>query len=515
MNSTQKTTTTLQTVVIRLAGDSGDGIQISGNQLTNTSAVVGNDVHTFSDFPAEIRAPAGTLAGISGFQLKFSEHAVHTPGDELDMLVAMNPAALKVNIADLKPNGHLIINTTAFNQREFNKAKYASDPLQTGELAAYQCFEIPITDLTLKAVAEIGLTHAQAKKCKNLYALGIIYWLYNRPLSQTLQWLAEKYKNTPEIVKGNQQALSAGYNYALTTELFAENYSVPKADLKPGYYRQVTGNEALALGCVAVAVSAQRPMLLAGYPITPASIILQIMAHYSQFGITTFQAEDEIAAICAAVGAAFGGSLALTTTSGPGFDLKTEGMGLAMIAELPLVVINVQRAGPSTGLPTKTEQADLLAAMYGRHGECPIPIIAAKSPGDCFDTVIEAFRIALKYMTPVIILSDGSLATSTEPWLIPDTDKLPKLKPEFYTDSDFQPYQRDPQTLARQWAIPGTKGLEHRIGGLEKENITGNVSYDPENHQKMLELRLNKIIGIANDIPQAVIIGNRQAKLLV
>jgi 2-oxoglutarate ferredoxin oxidoreductase subunit alpha len=508
--------TELETVVIRFAGDSGDGMQLTGTQFTNTSAVFGNDVHTFADFPAEIRAPAGTLPGVSGFQLSFSSREVHTPGDRLDVLVAMNPAALKVNLRDLEKNGILLVNANTFEDKELKKAGYTANPLETGELAEYRLFALPLTDLTLNAVKALGLSHSQATKCKNLFALGVVFWLYNRPLEHTLNWLAEKFKDRPQIAEGNNLALRAGFNYALTTELFTEHYAIKKAQLKPGAYRQVTGNEALSLGCVAVAVKAERPLLLSGYPITPASDLLQKLARYENFGIKVFQAEDEIAAMCATIGAAYGGSLALTSTSGPGFDLKSEAMGLAVITELPMVVINVQRAGPSTGMPTKTEQADLLTAMYGRHGECPMPILAPASPGDGFYIIIEAFRIALKYMTPVIILSEGSLATGAEPWLIPSTDSLPELKPSFHTDpKNFTPYTRDPKTLARLWAIPGTAGLEHRIGGLEKDSVTGYVSYDPDNHQKMMVTRFAKIAGIAEDLPPLEILGKESGDVLV
>lgn len=506
----------LETVVIRFAGDSGDGMQLTGTQFTNTSAIFGNDVHTFADFPAEIRAPAGTLPGVSGFQLSFSSQEVHTPGDQLQVLIAMNPAALKVNLKDLETNGLLIINTNSFEEKELKKAGYSQNPLNSGELNQYRVFSLPITELTLNAVKDSGLSHSGATKCKNFFALGVVFWLYNRPLEPTLKWLTQKFKNRPEVEHANRAALQAGFNYALTTELFTEQYTVKKAQLAPGHYRQVTGNEALGLGCLAVTLKAKKSMLLSGYPITPASNILQQLAKYEEYGIKVFQAEDEIAALCATIGAAYGGNLALTSTSGPGFDLKSEAMGLAVITELPLVIINVQRAGPSTGMPTKTEQADLLTAMYGRHGECPIPILAPASPGDCFAIIIEAFRIALKYMTPVIVLSEGSLATGSEPWLVPAVDSLPEIKFNFHTDIDgFTPYTRNPETLARLWAIPGTPGLEHRIGGLEKDSVTGYVSYDPANHQKMVELRATKIAGIANDLPPLEILGQSSGKVLV
>lgn len=506
----------LETVVIRFAGDSGDGMQLTGTQFTNASAILGNDVHTFADFPAEIRAPAGTLAGVSGFQLSFSSQEVHTPGDKLHVLIAMNPAALKANLSDLEENGILIVNADAFEERELKKAGYDHNPLTNDTLNQYRVFPLPLTTLTLNAVKELSLSHSQATKCKNFFALGVVFWLYNRPLDQTFNWLNHKFKDRPEIAKANRATLQAGFNYALTTELFTEQYTVKKAPLKTGFYRQVTGNEALSLGCLAVAIKAKRPMLLSGYPITPASNILQQLSKYSEFGVNVFQAEDEIAALCAAIGAAYGGNLAMTSTSGPGFDLKSEAMGLAVITELPVVILNVQRAGPSTGMPTKTEQADLLTAMYGRHGECPIPVLAPASPGDCFYIIIEAFRIALKYMTPVIVLSEGSLATGAEPWLIPATNSLPDLQPNFYTNpEDFSPYLRDSETLARVWAIPGTPGLEHRLGGLEKDSVSGYVSYDPENHQKMVALRAAKVQGIAKDLPPLEILGAPQGKVLV
>lgn len=506
----------LTTVAIRFAGDSGDGMQLSGTQFTNTSAFIGNDVHTFADFPAEIRAPTGTLAGVSGFQLSFSSEQVHTSGDDLDVLIAMNPAALKMNIKDLKDNGILIVNSNNFIEKDLKKAKYQENPLETGELNKYQLFSFPLTDLALNAVKEAKLSHSQASKCKNFFALGIVFWLYNRPLQPTLDWLSAKFKDHRDILLANQLALKSGFNYALTTEIFTESYSVKKAKLSPGRYRQITGNEALSLGCLSVAIKAKRQMLVSGYPITPASNILQQLAKYEAYGIQVFQAEDEIAALCAAIGASYGGCLAITTTSGPGFDLKSEAMGLAVMTELPLVILNIQRAGPSTGMPTKTEQADLLTALYGRHGECPIPVLAPLNPSDCFNIIIEAFKIAIKYMTPVIVLSEGSLATGAEPWLIPTAESLPDIHMKFHSDPEgFSPYQRDAETLARLWAIPGTPGLEHRIGGLEKDSITGNVSYDPDNHEKMVIMRAAKIQGIAKDLPPLEILGKSEGKLLV
>lgn len=504
-------------VVIRFAGDSGDGMQLTGTQFTNTSAIIGNDVQTFPDFPAEIRAPAGTLPGVSGFQLHFSSHDIHTPGDQVNVLVAMNPAALRVNLADLEKGGVLIINADAFEEKDLKKAHYLQNPLESGELVGYQLFALPITELTFNAVKEVaGLSHSQARKCKNLFALGIVNWLFDRPLEPTLDWLTHKFKDKPTLAAANQQALRAGYNYALTTELFAERYTVKKAQLQPGRYRQITGNEALGLGCVAAAAQANTSLLLSGYPITPASAILQQLAKYERFGVKVFQAEDEIAAVCATIGAAYGGTLAVTTTSGPGLDLKGEGIGLAVITELPMVIIDVQRAGPSTGMPTKTEQADLLTAIYGRHGECPVPVLAPATPSDCFHIILEAFRIALNYMTPVIVLSDGYLANSAEPWLIPSVEQLPVLKLKFATNAEnFSPFTRNPETLARNWAVPGMAGFEHRLGGLEKDKQSGNISYDPTNHQDMVELRAEKMRKVAESIPDLIVQGAPTGKLLV
>lgn len=504
-------------VVIRFAGDSGDGMQLTGSQFTNTSAMIGNDVQTFPDFPAEIRAPAGTLPGVSGFQLHFSSQDIHTPGDQVNVLVAMNPAALRVNLSDLEKNGVLIVNADAFEEKDLKKANYQQNPLESGELTGYQLFALPITELTFNAVKAIeGLSHSQARKCKNLFALGIVNWLFDRPLEPTLEWLSHKFKDKPVLAAANQQALRAGYNYALTTELFAERYTVKKAQLQPGRYRQITGNEALGLGCVAAAVQAKTSLLLSGYPITPASAILQQLAKYERLGIRVFQAEDEIAAVCAAIGAAYGGTLAVTSTSGPGLDLKGEGIGLAVMTELPLVIIDVQRAGPSTGMPTKTEQADLLAAIYGRHGECPVPVLAPATPSDCFHIMLEAFRIALNYMTPVIVLSDGYLANSAEPWLIPEIEELPALQLNFAKDAEnFSPFARDSETLARSWAVPGMAGFEHRLGGLEKDKLSGNISYDPANHQAMVELRAEKMNKVADSIPNLTVHGAATGKLLV
>jgi 2-oxoglutarate ferredoxin oxidoreductase subunit alpha len=504
-----------ETITICFAGDSGDGMQLTGDQFTVTSALAGNDVSTFPDFPAEIRAPAGTLPGVSGFQVSFSHHDIYTIGDIVDVLVAMNPAALRVNRPDLKKGGILIVNSDNFSENDLRKATYAENPLESDSLKDYRVYGVPLSSLTLKAVEDVGLSKRQAERCKNLFALGMIFWLFDRPMEHTLKWIESKFSKLPMIRQANQLALDAGYNYGITME-FAEHYKVKPATLPPGVYRQITGNQALALGSVAAAVQAKRPLLLSSYPITPASDILHELSGYQNFGIKTFQAEDEISAICATIGAAFGGILGLTTSSGPGILLKGEGISLAVTAELPLVVIDVQRAGPSTGMPTKTEQADLLMAINGRHGECPVAVIAPQTPGDCFYIMVEAYRLALKYMTPVMVLSDGYLANGAEPWMLPEIEELPNLEPTFHTDPEgFTPYLRNPETLARAWAVPGTPGLEHRLGGLEKDSVTGNVSYDPLNHQKMVDTRAAKIKGIARDLPLLQVRGPKQGDLLV
>jgi 2-oxoglutarate ferredoxin oxidoreductase subunit alpha len=504
-----------ETITICFAGDSGDGMQLTGDQFTVTSALAGNDVSTFPDFPAEIRAPAGTLPGVSGFQVSFSHHDIYTIGDIVDVLVAMNPAALRVNRPDLKKGGILIVNSDNFSENDLRKATYAENPLESDSLKDYRVYGVPLSSLTLKAVEDVGLSKRQAERCKNLFALGMIFWLFDRPMEHTLKWIESKFSKLPMIRQANQLALDAGYNYGITME-FAEHYKVKPATLPPGVYRQITGNQALALGSVAAAVQAKRPLLLSSYPITPASDILHELSGYQNFGIKTFQAEDEISAICATIGAAFGGILGLTTSSGPGILLKGEGISLAVTAELPLVVIDVQRAGPSTGMPTKTEQADLLMAINGRHGECPVVVIAPQTPGDCFYIMLEAYRLALKYMTPVMVLSDGYLANGAEPWMLPEIEELPNLEPTFHTDPEgFTPYLRNPETLARAWAVPGTPGLEHRLGGLEKDSVTGNVSYDPLNHQKMVDTRAAKIKGIARDLPLLQVRGPKQGDLLV
>jgi 2-oxoglutarate ferredoxin oxidoreductase subunit alpha len=506
----------LETVTIRFAGDSGDGMQLTGTQFTATSAIVGNDISTLPDFPAEIRAPAGSLPGVSGFQLNFSSRDIRTPGDEPNVLVAMNPAALKTNLKDLEPGGILVVNTDAFTEANLKKAGYETNPLEDGSLSGYRLFQIPITTLTLKALEEVNLPHKQQERCKNFYALGLMYWLYDRPLEPTLRWIAEKFAKMPEVAKANTLALKAGYNYAETTELFTTHYRVSKARIAPGKYRNITGNEATAIGFITAAQLAGRPLFYGSYPITPASDILQELARYKNFGIKTFQAEDEIAAIGAAIGAAFAGHIGLTGTSGPGLALKSEFIGLAVMTELPVVIIDVQRGGPSTGLPTKTEQADLLQAMCGRNSECPVGIVAPATPADCFHMAIEAVRLATKYMAPVIYLSDGYLGNGSEPWAIPSIDSLPRIEVNFRTDPNgFYPYLRDEKTLARPWALPGTPGLEHRIGGLEKQHITGNVSYDPENHDFMVRLRAEKIARMAEDIPPVEVFGETKGKVLV
>lgn len=506
----------VETVTIRFAGDSGDGMQLTGTQFSHTSAVFGNDISTFPDFPAEIRAPAGSLPGVSGFQVNFSSQDIRTPGDEPNVLVAMNPAALKVNLADLQPGGILIVNSDAFSEGNLKKAGYAKNPLEDGSVSGYRLFSLPISSLNANALSETKLTKKEIDRCKNFFALGLLYWLYDRPMKTTQDWIQDKFKKNPELSKANTLTLKAGYYYGETTEMFTTHYQVQKAQLKPGKYRNIMGNEATAIGCVAASVLANRPLFYASYPITPASDILHELSRHQNFGVKTMQCEDEIAAVSAAIGASFAGNLGLTGTSGPGLCLKAEAVNLALMTELPLVIIDVQRGGPSTGLPTKTEQADLLQAMYGRNSESPVAIVAPSSPADCFFMAIEAFRIAVKYMTPVILLSDGYLANGSEPWKIPSVDSLPKIDLQFRTDPEgFFPYLRNQQTLARPWAIPGTPGLEHRVGGLEKQDITGNVSYDPENHERMCKLRAEKIARIANDIPDIEVFGEREGELLV
>ncbi len=507
----------VETVTIRFAGDSGDGMQLTGTQFTNTTAVVGNDISTLPDFPAEIRAPAGSLPGVSGFQLNFSSHDIRTPGDEPNVLIAMNPAALKVNLPDLEAGGTVIVNTDEFNPENLKKAAYGVNPLEDDTLAGYRVHRLPITSLNMRALkGHVELSRKEMDRCKNFFALGVLYWLYDRPVEPTLQWINAKFSKLPEVAKANEIALRTGYNYADTTEVFTTHYTVKKATIAPGKYRKITGNEATAIGFVAAAQLAGRPLFYGSYPITPASDILHELSRHKNFGVKTFQAEDEIAAVCAAIGASFAGHIGLTGTSGPGVALKQEAIGLAVMTELPLVIINVQRGGPSTGLPTKTEQADLFQAVWGRNGECPAIVVAPATPGDCFHMALEAVRLALKHMTPVFYLSDGYLANGAEPWALPDIDQLPKIEARFAQNpAGFLPYTRDPETLARPWAIPGTPGFEHRVGGIEKQHETGNVNYDPENHHFMVRLRQEKVDRVAADIPDVEIFGAPNGKVLV
>ena len=506
----------LDQAVIRFCGDSGDGMQITGSQFTNTVALYGNDLATLPDFPAEIRAPAGTLPGVSGFQVHFSSHDVYTPGDAVDALIAMNPAALKMNIADLKPNGILIVNLDDFGETDLRKAQMTVNPLEDHSLDGYRLFPVELTKLTRAALKDLGLDNKTVDRCKNFFALGMCYWLYNRSMDNTLRWIEDKFKSKPALVTANRTAMQAGYSYCEATEAFQISYEIPPAKLPPGVYRNISGNTALAMGFVAASQKAGIPLFLGSYPITPASDILHELSSYKDFGVITFQAEDEIAAITSAIGAAYAGALGLTTTSGPGMALKTEALGLAVAVELPLVICDIQRGGPSTGLPTKTEQADLLQALFGRNSEAPIPVLAPSTPGDCFWIALEASRIAIKYMVPVIILSDGYLANGAEPWHIPSLDQLPEIPVHFETNPvDFRPYRRNAETLARPWAIPGTPGLEHRIGGLEKQDVTGNVNYEPLNHERMVRLRAEKVAAIVQDVPDAVPAGDPSGDLLI
>jgi 2-oxoglutarate ferredoxin oxidoreductase subunit alpha len=506
----------IERAVIRFCGDSGDGMQITGSQFTNTVALYGNDLATLPDFPAEIRAPAGTLPGVSGFQVHFSSSDVYTPGDSVDALIAMNPAALKMNIADLKPNGILIVNLDDFGETDLRKAQATSNPLEDHSLDAYRLFPIELTKLTRAALKDLGLDNKTVDRCKNFFALGMCYWLYNRSLDTSLRWIEEKFKSKPALVQANRTAMQAGYSYCEATEAFQISYEIPPAKLAPGLYRNISGNTALAMGFVAASQKAGIPLFLGSYPITPASDILHELSAYKDFGVITFQAEDEIAAITSAIGAAYAGALGITSTSGPGMALKTEALGLAVAVELPLVICDIQRGGPSTGLPTKTEQADLLQALFGRNSEAPIPVLAPSTPGDCFWIALEASRIAIKYMVPVIILSDGYLANGAEPWKIPDVSQLPDIAVKFETNPEgFHPYRRNPETLARPWAIPGTAGLEHRIGGLEKQDVTGNVNYEPLNHERMVRLRAEKVAGIVQDVPDVVPAGDPSGELLI
>ena len=515
----------LSRIIIRFAGDSGDGMQLTGERFTNASALFGNDLATLPEFPAEIRAPQGTLAGVSAFQVQVSDHDITTPGDAPNVLIAMNPAALKKEISKLEIGGTVIVNKDTFEERNLAKAGYTENPLETEELSNYTLFKVPMTSMTKEVCKEIeGIKPRDAERSKNFFALGLVSWLYQRPMEPTLDWIEKKFGKTPNVVQANNAAFKAGHAYGETTEAFAYTYEVKPAALDAGTYTNVNGNTALSWGLVAAGKLSDLPVFLGSYPITPASDILHELAKHKNFGVATFQAEDEIAAVASSVGAAFGGSLAVTTTSGPGIALKGEAIGLAINLELPLIVIDIQRGGPSTGLPTKTEASDLLMAMYGRHGEAPMPVIAPYSPGHCFHAAIEAARIALKYRTPVMLMSDGYLANGSEPWKLPDVDSLPIINTIFTTEPNhvdedgnehFWPYKRDPETLARAWAVPGTPGLMHRIGGIEKEDGTGNISYDPLNHQHMTDIRQAKVDNIASDIPLTWVEGDEDADVLL
>ncbi|MBT3478005.1 MAG: 2-oxoacid:acceptor oxidoreductase subunit alpha [Candidatus Marinimicrobia bacterium] len=516
-----KTTQQVDEVVIRFAGDSGDGMQLTGGRFTETTAIVGNDLSTLPDFPAEIRAPAGSLAGVSAFQIKFSSKDIHTPGDEPDVLVAMNPAALKVHQKELPPGSTIICNANAFSPKNLKLAGYETNPLEDGTLDDYYTlYSIEMGKIVALACEDMELPSKTVDRTKNFFALGLLFWIYDRPTQSTKDWLNVKFGKRPELVEANIRALDAGYNYGETTEIFTTRYTVDKASLPAGTYRNVVGNYALSLGLAAAAEKSKLELFYGGYPITPASDILHTLAAWKHLGIKTFQAEDEIAGIGSVIGAAFAGNLGITATSGPGVALKAEALGLAIIAELPLVIINVQRGGPSTGLPTKTEQSDLLQAMYGRNGEAPMPVIASATPGDCFYAAYEACRIAVKYMTPVMLLTDGYLANGSEPWQVPQLDELKDFDVSFadesnLTDGEFMAYTRDKKTLARPWAIPGTEGLEHRIGGIEKEDLTGNVSYDPDNHHYMVETRAKKVDTVAQDFGPTEIFGDAHGDLLI
>lgn len=510
---------TLEDVVIKFAGDSGDGMQLTGGQFTTNTALIGADLATFPDFPAEIRAPAGTLPGVSGFQLHFGSRKIYTPGDQCDVLVAMNAAALKVNLKNLRRGAIIIANSDGFDSKNLRLANAETNPLEDGSLSGYELIRIDVTRLTRESLADLQMGVKEKDRCKNMFVLGFLYYMYSRTLESTERFLNMKFGKSPEILEANMRALRAGYNYADTTEVFAARYKVEPAKLTPGTYRSIMGNEATAMGLIAASRKSGLPLFLGSYPITPASDILHFLSKYKNFGVRTFQAEDEIAAVCACIGSAFGGDLAITTTSGPGVALKQEAIGLAVMLEIPLVVINIQRAGPSTGMPTKTEQADLLQALYGRNGECPLPVVAAARPDDAFETAFEACRIAVQHMTPVIMLSDGYIANGAEPWKFPHEADLPEIKVQFapalHNSEQFMPYARD-EKLARPWAVPGTQGLEHRIGGLEKENITGNISYDPDNHEFMVKLREEKVQRVADYIPlQKISSGPEKGKVLV
>ncbi len=506
----------IEQAVIRFAGDSGDGMQITGSQFTNTVALYGNDIATFPDYPAEIRAPAGTLPGVSGYQLHFSSSDVYTPGDAVDVLIAMNPAALKMNVADLKANGILIVNSDSFKENDLRKAQMTSNPLEDHSLDKYRLFSVELLRLTRAALQHLGVDAKTTDRCKNFFALGMCYWLYNRSMDPTVRWIEDKFKSKPLLAEANKLAMKAGYSYCEATEAFQVSYEIPPAQLEPGIYRSMSGNQALALGFVTAAQKAGLTLFQGSYPITPASDILHELSQYKDFGVMTFQAEDEIAAITSSIGAAYAGALAITTTSGPGMALKTEALGLAVAVEIPLVIVDVQRGGPSTGLPTKTEQADLLQALFGRNSEAPIPVLAASTPGDCFWVAIEACRIAIKYMVPVIVLTDGYLANGAEPWRIPKVSEIPEIPVSFEKNPEgFLPYKRNPQTLARPWAIPGTPGLEHRIGGLEKKDVTGNINYEPLNHENMVRIRAAKVAAVGQDIPDVAPAGDADGDLLI
>jgi 2-oxoglutarate ferredoxin oxidoreductase subunit alpha len=505
----------LEDVTVRFAGDSGDGMQLTGSQFSDTTAVAGNDLNTLPDYPAEIRAPSGTIYGVSGFQLHFGKSEVYSPGDRADVLVAMNPAAIKKNLPELKPGAIIIANSDSFDSKNLKLAKYDTNPLEDNTLKGFQVYAVPISSLTQKALEGTSLSIKDISRCKNFFALGMMYWLYNRSTDQTVTWIKAKFKNKPEFIEANEKALLAGYNFGENTEIFTTRFKVSPAKLPKGVYRSISGNEATALGFLTASVKSGLPLFLGSYPITPATEILQYLSTYKNFGVKTLQAEDEIAGITSAIGASYAGNLAITTTSGPGLALKTEAIGLAIMTELPLVIIDVQRGGPSTGLPTKTEQADLLQAVYGRNGEAPVPVLAAATPSDCFNMAIEASRIAVKYMTPVILLTDGYIANGSEPWRIPKMDEISDIPVKFRTEKEgFAPYLRD-ANLSRPWVKLGTPGLEHRIGGLEKANITGNVSYDPENHDLMIKLRDKKVKNVVNDVPDLQVDGDQSGDLLV
>jgi len=513
----EKSRKALDRAVIRFAGDSGDGMQLTGEQFTTESAVAGNDLATLPNFPAEIRAPAGTLFGVSSFQLQFGSQRIYTPGDRLDCLVAMNPAALKVHLRDLKTGGLLIVNTQAFDKRNLDKAGYAANPLDEPALAErYRLHKVDMTGLTHEAIKDLPLNTKEKDRTKNFFALGLVSWIYTRPLEPTLVWIEKRFAKNKDIAEANTRVLKAGHAFGETAEIFGEHYAIEPAEMAPGLYRAMTGNRALAWGILAAAQRSKVPVVYGAYPITPASDILHELAMHKRFRVRTIQAEDEIAAVTAAIGASFGGAIGVTASSGPGIALKSEGIGLAVTAELPLVVLNIQRAGPSTGMPTKTEQADLMQALYGRNSEAPVVVLAPATPGDCFFIAYEAVRLAAKYMVPVIVLSDGFLANGSEPWLIPDTTKLPPIEITFRTEQEgFFPYLRDPATLARPWVRPGTPGLEHRIGGIEKQDVTGNISYDPENHDHMVRTRAEKVRRVGQEIPPTSINGPATGDLLV